>query len=70
MRALRRLFGFLMLVGVAFAGIVAYRRRFAARRERIELYYEDGSRVSLDEGSDGASLLLPLAHDVLRAARS
>jgi len=53
-RALRRLFGFLMLVGVAFAGIVAYRRRFAARRERIELYYEDGSLVSLDEGSDGA----------------
>ncbi len=70
MRALRRLFGFLMLVGVAFAGIVAYRRCFAARRERIELYYEDGSLVSLDEGSDGASLLLPLAHDVLRAARS
>ena len=70
MRALRRLFGFLMLVGVALAGMVVYRRRFAARRERIELYYEDGSLVSLDEGSDGASLLLPLAHDVLRAARS
>jgi len=69
-RALRRLFGFLMLVGVALAGMVVYRRRFAARRESIELYYEDGSLVSLDEGSDGASLLLPLAHDVLRAARS
>jgi hypothetical protein len=59
-----------MLVGVAFAGIVVYRRRFAAQRERIELYYEDGSLVSLDQGSDGASRLLPLAHDVLRAARS
>jgi hypothetical protein len=59
-----------MLVGVAFAGIVVYRRRFAARQERIDLYYEDGSLVSFDQGSDGASRLLPLAHDVLRSARS
>jgi len=70
MRALRKLFGFLMLVGIAFAGILVYRRRFAARRERIDLYYEDGSLVSLEEGSDGAARLLPLASDVLRAARS
>ena len=70
MRALRRLLGFLMLVGVAFAGIVVYRRRFAARRERIDLYYEDGSLVTFDQGSDGASRLLPLAHDTLRAAHS
>jgi hypothetical protein len=69
-RALRRLFGFLMLVGVAFAGIVVYRRRFTARQERIELYYEAGSLVSLDQGSEGAARLLPLAHDVLGAARS
>jgi hypothetical protein len=68
-RALRRLFGFLMLAGVAFAGIVVYRRRFAARKTRVDLYYEDGSLVSLDPGSDGASRLLPLADDVLRAAR-
>jgi len=70
MRALRRLFGFLMLAGVAFAGIVVYRRRFAARRERIDLYYEDGSLVSFEDGSDAAARLLPLASDVLRAARS
>jgi hypothetical protein len=69
-KALRRLLGFLTLVGLAFAGIVVYRRRFAARRERIDLYYEDGSLVSLDDGSDGAVRLLPLAHDTLRAARS
>jgi hypothetical protein len=69
-RALRRLFGFLMLAGVAFAGIVVYRRRSAARRERIDLYYEDGSLVSFDDGSDGAARLLPLGRDALRAARS
>ena len=70
MRALRRLFGFLTFVGLAFAGIVIYRRRFMARRERIDLYYDDGSLVSIEQGSDGAGRLLPLAHDVIRAARS
>jgi hypothetical protein len=69
-RALRKLFGFLLLVGVAFAGIVVYRRRFLNRRERVDLYYEDGTLVSLEEGSDGAGQLLPLAHDALVAARS
>jgi hypothetical protein len=67
---LRRLFSFLALVGVAFAGIVVYRRRFLTRRERVDLYYEDGSLTSLEEGSDAAGRLLPLAHDALRAARS
>ena len=70
MRALRKLFGFLTLVGIALAGIVVYRRRSAARRERVDLYYENGSLVSLDDGSDGAARLLPLTRDVLRAARS
>jgi len=70
MRVLRRLLAFFVLVGVAFAGIVVYRRRFLTRRERVDLYYEDGSLTSLEEGSDGAGRLLPLAHDALRAARS
>jgi hypothetical protein len=69
-RALRRLFGFLVLVGVAFAGIVVYRRRFLGRRERVDLYYEDGSLASLEEGTDGAVTLLSHAHDAVRAARS
>jgi hypothetical protein len=69
-RALRKLLGFLTLVGIAFAGIVIYRRRFLARRERVDLYFEDGSLVSFEQGSDGAGRLLPLAHDVLHAAHS
>jgi hypothetical protein len=69
-RALRKLLGFLTLVGIAFAGIVIYRRRFVARRERIDLYFEDGSLVSFEQGSEGAGRLLPLAHQVIRAARS
>lgn len=70
MRALRKLLGFLMLVGVAFAGIVLYRRRFLTRRERVDLYFEDGSLVSLEEGSEGSAALLSHAHDAVRAARS
>jgi hypothetical protein len=69
-RALRKLFGFLLVVGVAFAGLVLYRRRFASKRERVDLYYESGSLVSLEQGSDGADGMLSLASDVLRAARS
>jgi hypothetical protein len=69
-RALRKLFGFLLVVGVAFAGLVFYRRRFASKRERVDLYYESGSLVSLEQGSDGADGMLPLASDVLRAVRS
>lgn len=69
MRALRRLFRFLVLVGVAFAGIVLYRRRFLSRRERVDLYYEDGTLVSLEQGSDGAAPLLSHAYDAVRAAR-
>jgi hypothetical protein len=69
-RALRKLLGFLMLVGIASAGFVVYRRRSTARRERVDLYYEDGTLVSLEQGQDGLTTLLPLAHDVLRAARS
>ena len=70
MRALRKLLGFLTLVGVVFAGIVFYRRRFLSRRERVDLYFEDGTLVSFEQGPDGDGRLLPLAHEVIRAARS
>ena len=70
MRVLRRLFGFLVLVGVAFAGLLVYRRRFSGKRERVDLYYEDGAVVSVEQGEDGAVTMLPLATDVIRAARS
>jgi hypothetical protein len=70
MSALRRLLRFLVLVGIAFAGLVVYRRRSASRRERVDLYYEDGSLVSLPQGSDGAARVLRPASEALRAARS
>jgi hypothetical protein len=69
-RALRRLLGFLTIAGLAFAGIVFYRRRFAPRRERVDLYYEDGTLVSAEQGEPAAERLLPLARDVLQSVRA
>ena len=52
-----------MLAGAAFV------RRRGAQRERVDLYYEDGSMVSLSNGSPDAERLLPLAREILRSAR-
>jgi hypothetical protein len=57
-----------VLSAAAVAGAVAWRRR-ERRRERIDLYFADGSMVSLEQGSLEADRLLPLARDVLEAAR-
>jgi hypothetical protein len=51
-------------------GAVLWRRRSARLRERVDLYFADGSMVSLAQGSLEGDRLLPLAHDVLRAARA
>ena len=52
-----------MLIGAAFI------RRQTAQRDRADLYYEDGSMLSLSNGSPGAERLLPLAREVLRKSR-
>jgi hypothetical protein len=62
-----RLLTALALAGGSFGASLLYRRRAARRRERVDLYYDDGSMVSLPEGSPGAQRLLPIAHDVLHA---
>jgi hypothetical protein len=51
------------------AGTVLYRRGAAKKRERVDLYFDDGSMVSLGDGSPGAERLLPLARRILGAAR-
>jgi hypothetical protein len=63
----RALTGILLAAG-SVAGSVLWRRRAARRRERVDLYFEDGSMVSLVEGSAAAQRLLPIARDVLRTA--
>jgi hypothetical protein len=51
------------------AGVIAERRSAGSKRERLELYFDDGSFVTLADGSPDAARLLPLAHKVLTAAR-
>lgn len=63
-----KLVAVLGLTAAAVAGTVVWQRR-RRRRERVDLYFADGSMVSLEQGSLEADRLLPLAHDVLNAAR-
>jgi hypothetical protein len=56
------------LAGVALAGSVAAAvllRRRAQSRERVDVYFEDGSMISLADGST----ILPLARRILETAR-
>jgi hypothetical protein len=52
-----------------FAGTFLYRRATGRRRDRLDLYFDDGSMVSFVEGSAEAERLLPVARDMLAAAR-
>ena len=64
---MRRLLGLLAL-GVALLGLAGLVRRGAARRrERVDLYFEDGSMVSLADGSPEGDRVLALGREVLRA---
>ena len=53
------------VVGGMLAGAAFFRRQ-TAHRERVDLYFEDGSMLSLTDGSPGAARLLPLAREILR----
>jgi hypothetical protein len=57
------------LLGGLLAG-AAFIRRQTAHRERADLYFEDGSMLSLTNGSPGAERLLPLAREVIRTAQT
>ena len=63
----RSLFALGLAAG-SLLGIGLYARRGRAR-ERIDLYFADGSMSSLDGGSPEANRLLAQARDGLRAAR-
>ncbi len=55
--------------GAIAAGAVFFRRGAARRRERVDLYFDDGSMVSLGDGSAEAARLLAIAREALRAGR-
>ena len=53
----------------AAAGAVALLRRRQATAARIDVYFEDGSMVSLERGAPQADRMLALAGDALAATR-
>ncbi len=65
----RKALGVLGFASGLFAGSVLYRRTVARRRERVDVYYGDGSMITYDEGSPEAGELLPVARDALAASR-
>ena len=65
-RRLLRVAGF---ASGAIAATFAYRRWLGPGRERVEIYFDDGSFVTFAAGSREAARLLPLAHQVFVAAQ-
>jgi len=63
----RKLLVLIAAAGAVFAAL-AFLRHGGARRERVDLYFADGSMVSLGEGPD-AERLLGLGRATLDAAR-
>ena len=64
----RRLFALLLGAG-SLLGVGLYAKR-GHRRERVDLYFADGSMISIAGGSPNAARLLPLTRDALRAVRA
>ena len=45
-------------------------RRSGAGKDRVDVYFADGSMVSFPEGSEEAGALFPVARRILAQARS
>jgi hypothetical protein len=62
----------LTLVGFAsgaLAGTAVYRRRLGTSRLRLDVYFDDGSFITFGSDSSEGERLMPLAQQVLTAAR-
>ena len=69
MRSRNVLTGLLLGAGSA-AGTLLFRRRLARRRDRLELYFDDGTLVTLAQGEAEADRLLARARELLLSARA
>jgi hypothetical protein len=66
----RRRLWFLVVGAGSFAGTLLYRRRTVRNRMRVDVYFDDGSMVSLAAGSPDADTLLPTAQQILAQAQA
>jgi hypothetical protein len=69
MRARSALTVFVGAVGSAAAAVFV-RRRISGRRERVELFFDDGVPVTLTQGTPEAERVLVHARELLAAARA
>jgi hypothetical protein len=51
---------------LALAAVVFLRRQKFSRAEHVDLYYEDGSMVSLENGAPDGERMLSVAREALR----
>lgn len=65
----RRLVRGLLLLVASLIGAACFRRRHGGRAEQADLYYSDGSMLSLAARAGGEELLA-LAREILREARA
>jgi hypothetical protein len=65
----RRLLALAGLASGTLAATAAYRHWFGGSCERLDVYFDDGSFVTFGAGSPEAARLLPLARQILVAAR-
>jgi len=63
----RRLFALVLAAG-SLLGVGLYAKR-GRKREQVDLYFTDGSMVSIAGDSPEGARLLPLARDALRAVK-
>lgn len=66
----RRFAAALVAVGSVVGAAALWRRRSGAGKDRVDVYYADGSMVSFPEGSEEAGALFPIARRILAQARS
>jgi len=55
------------LAAGSLAGTVLLRRRRTRHQTRVDLYFEDGSMLSLGDDSPEAASIVPTAHEILTA---
>ena len=70
MTFVRRLFGLAAFAAVAVGAAIVLRRRAGSGRERVDLYYEDGSMATFEDGTPEALALLGHAREALAVART
>jgi hypothetical protein len=66
--AKRRVWTALGVAIVSATGSVLVRRRQTRKQSRVDLYFDDGSMLSLGESANESVGLLPLAHEILAVA--